>query len=116
MCYPSKDDVGKYVAIFWAIFNSGGLIGCLLSLSINFTDIAEGPATEQGSSLLPSTYYAFLSVMICGCALSLFVLPLESVTRTISDVRVNVGKKDAYMEEDQLSNGNAALLLAELTR
>lgn len=34
--YPTEADKGRYIGIFWAIFNLGGVVGAAVSLGQNF--------------------------------------------------------------------------------
>lgn len=77
MSYPAEGDAGKYIAAFWAIFNSGAVFGSLASFALNFR--AHDGGSE--STLSPATYYTFLALMCCGVVLSSAVLPMSRVTR-----------------------------------
>jgi hypothetical protein len=81
MSYPSEDRIGRFISIFWTVFNSGGVLGCFLSFVINFSHYEEGSDAVVGSSLVAGTYWTFFSIMCSGCLLALAVLPLERVTR-----------------------------------
>ncbi|XP_020084010.1 UNC93-like protein 1 [Ananas comosus] len=65
----------SYFALFWAIFNTGGVLGGLLPFLINYSR----PATA--ASLGDATYVAFVAFMACGALLSLAVLPPSRVVR-----------------------------------
>lgn len=77
MSYPAEEDAGKYIAVFWAIFNSGGVLGSLASFGLNFQSAGE----STGGGLSPATYFTFLTLMCAGVFLSVFVLPISLVTR-----------------------------------
>jgi len=36
LAYPTEDQKGKSIAIFWSIFNLGGVVGAAVSLARNF--------------------------------------------------------------------------------
>ena len=36
LAYPTEDQKGKYIGVFWAIFNLGGVVGAAVSLGLNF--------------------------------------------------------------------------------
>lgn len=36
MAYPTEDQKGKYIGVFWAIFNLGGVVGASVALGQNF--------------------------------------------------------------------------------
>ncbi|KAJ5752380.1 UNC93-like protein [Penicillium odoratum] len=61
MSYPHEHEKGKYIAIFWVIFNLGGVIGSLIPLGQNMHSTA--------GSVNNGTYIAFLVLMAVGFAL-----------------------------------------------
>jgi len=81
MSYPHRSQSGRFVSIFWGIFNSGGVLGCIMSFLINFSHTAEGADAISGAALSGGTYYTFFAIMCCGIALSTTLLPLHRVTR-----------------------------------
>lgn len=36
LAYPTEDQKGKFIGIFWSIFNLGGVVGAAVSLGQNF--------------------------------------------------------------------------------
>ena len=36
LAYPTEGEKGKFIAIFWSIFNLGGVVGAAVSLGQNF--------------------------------------------------------------------------------
>ena len=36
LAYPTENQKGKFIAIFWSIFNLGGVVGAAVSLGQNF--------------------------------------------------------------------------------
>ena len=36
LAYPTEDQKGKFIGIFWSIFNLGGVVGAAVSLARNF--------------------------------------------------------------------------------
>jgi sugar phosphate permease len=36
LAYPTEDQKGKFIGIFWSIFNLGGVVGAAVSLGRNF--------------------------------------------------------------------------------
>jgi hypothetical protein len=36
LAYPTEQDKAKYIAIFWAIFNLGGVVGSAVAFGQNF--------------------------------------------------------------------------------
>ncbi|OSX56942.1 hypothetical protein POSPLADRAFT_1158233 [Postia placenta MAD-698-R-SB12] len=74
MSYPLEKDKGKAFAIFWAIFQSGSLIGSLIALAIN---IRRGGLNAVSTS----TYIAFLVIIFVGVASAFLVLPPNHIVR-----------------------------------
>jgi hypothetical protein len=73
MSYPEEKNKGKYVAIFWALFNFGGILGSVIALGLNLENEAGGVST--------ATYTAFVVVMIIGIFLSLIIASPSNVVR-----------------------------------
>jgi hypothetical protein len=40
LAYPTEIQKGRYIALFWAIFNMGGVVGAAISLMQNFNSKA----------------------------------------------------------------------------
>lgn len=36
LAYPTEDNKGKFIAIFWSIFNLGGVVGAAVSFGQNY--------------------------------------------------------------------------------
>ncbi|KAJ1725870.1 hypothetical protein LPJ61_005596 [Coemansia biformis] len=70
--YPSERDKGKFISIFWVIFNLGGLIGGILPFAINF---------YNSGSLTNSVYMLFVIIECGGAVAALFLVPPTSVVR-----------------------------------
>jgi len=58
LAYPTEDNKGKYIGIFWSIFNLGGVVGATVSLGENV-----GSSTN---SVTRGTYITFLVLTIIG--------------------------------------------------
>ena len=39
MSYPDQERKGQFIAIFWSIFNTGGVIGSLMSFLSNYHQV-----------------------------------------------------------------------------
>ncbi|CAL5868808.1 uncharacterized protein PFLUO_LOCUS3035 [Penicillium psychrofluorescens] len=61
MSYPHEHEKGKFISIFWVIFNLGGVIGSLIPLAQNMHSTAG--TVDNG------TYIAFLVLMAIGFVL-----------------------------------------------
>jgi MFS family permease len=74
MGYPEEGDKGKYFAIFWAIFNCGGVIGNIIPLILQWNDDEAGGASS-------AAYATYMVIMVIGALLSLLLLPTSKVFR-----------------------------------
>ncbi|KAL5365774.1 major facilitator superfamily domain-containing protein [Aspergillus floccosus] len=63
MSYPLEKEKGKYIAIFWVIFNLGGVIGSLVPLGQNINNQSAGRVND-------GTYIAFMVLMAVGFVLA----------------------------------------------
>ncbi|KAF7723995.1 hypothetical protein EC973_001455 [Apophysomyces ossiformis] len=90
MSYPQEKDKGKFVGIFWALFNTGGILGSLIALALNLENQAGGVST--------GTYTAFVIVMICGVFFSLILARPANVIRS-DGTHVAVAKSTHWTEE-----------------
>ncbi|KAJ2757562.1 hypothetical protein IWQ56_006227, partial [Coemansia nantahalensis] len=70
--YPSEKDKGKFISIFWLIFNLGGLIGGILPFAIDY---------QSSGSLNNSVYVLFVILECAGAVVALFLVPPASVLR-----------------------------------
>ncbi|ORX64766.1 MFS general substrate transporter [Basidiobolus meristosporus CBS 931.73] len=90
MSYPNEADKGKCVAVFWVIFNMGGVMGAWIPFGLDYHN------TGGGASY--STYVAFLCIMCCGAAMGILLLPPEKIVRNDGS-RVQVEKfQNAFTE------------------
>jgi MFS family permease len=81
MSYPTQELTGSYVAVFWVIFNSGAVVGGLVSFALNYHSAA--------SAASPGTFLAFLTIMLIGSVLCWVMRPLNHVARADgSEVRL----------------------------
>ncbi|KAJ2376504.1 hypothetical protein IW150_001942 [Coemansia sp. RSA 2607] len=71
--YPREEEKGKYIAIFWIIFNLGGVIGGILPFAINFH--------SEKDSLSDGVYIAFVVLECLGAAMGLALAPPAKVVR-----------------------------------
>ncbi|KAK0634396.1 major facilitator superfamily domain-containing protein [Bombardia bombarda] len=73
MSYPPENKKGRYIGIFWIIFNLGGVIGSLIPLGQNINSTA--------GSVTDGTYIGFIVLMFIGAVLALFLCNASSVQR-----------------------------------
>jgi hypothetical protein len=74
LAYPTEGDKAKFIAIFWAIFNLGGVLGSAVSFAINF----KNPAGNASNA----TYIAFLVLTLVGSVIPFFMTKPKDVVRT----------------------------------
>ncbi|KAF9913167.1 hypothetical protein EC991_003627 [Linnemannia zychae] len=74
MGYPDEGEKGKYFAIFWAIFNCGGVIGNIIPLILQWND-------EKAKGASTGAYATYMIIMIIGASLTLLLLPTSKVFR-----------------------------------
>lgn len=91
MGYPTEEKKGQYLAVFWAIFNLGSVIGSLVPLiqTVN---------SNTQNSVSDATYAAFLALMIVGAIVSLFLMPAEKVVKSDGS-KVIVKKNPTFVSE-----------------
>ncbi|KAJ2785812.1 hypothetical protein GGI15_001791 [Coemansia interrupta] len=70
--YPADAEKGKFISIFWVIFNLGGLIGGILPFAINF---------YHSGSLTSSVYVLFVILECLGAMAAMFLVPPSVVVR-----------------------------------
>ncbi|KAG2415730.1 hypothetical protein HFD88_006921 [Aspergillus terreus] len=63
MSYPLEKEKGKYISVFWVIFNLGGVIGSLVPLGQNINNKSAGRVND-------GTYIAFMVLMAVGFVLA----------------------------------------------
>ncbi|KAG0024721.1 hypothetical protein BGZ81_007614 [Podila clonocystis] len=78
MAYPRENDKGKFIGIFWAIFNSGGVVGSIIAFVLNKDAI-------KVENLGDPTYIAFMVIMSIGALIALSLASPASVTHSNGD-------------------------------
>lgn len=73
MAYATEGEKGRYIAIFWAIFNAGAVIGGLVPLIQN--------VSSTQSSVGDGTYIGFLALTLLGCVASVALCKTQRVMR-----------------------------------
>lgn len=71
--YPTEDKKGRYISLFWSIFNLGGVIGGFIPFILNYHSTA--------GSVSDGTYIAFMCFMAFGTILTMALLPPSKVVR-----------------------------------
>lgn len=52
LAYPTENNKGKFIAIFWSIFNLGGVVGAAVSLGQNYDSSVSVPGTVWTLNLM----------------------------------------------------------------
>uniref|UniRef100_A0A0C9SAY9 TSA: Wollemia nobilis Ref_Wollemi_Transcript_1455_1963 transcribed RNA sequence n=1 Tax=Wollemia nobilis TaxID=56998 RepID=A0A0C9SAY9_9CONI len=71
--YPPEDKKGRYISLFWSIFNLGGVIGGFIPFISNYHKTA--------GSVNDGTYIGFMAFMALGTFLTFALLPAHKVIR-----------------------------------
>ncbi|CAG8747777.1 5777_t:CDS:2, partial [Dentiscutata heterogama] len=71
LSYPTESDKGKYIGIFWVIFNLGGVLGSIVPIALNWN--------SKAGSVNDGTYIGFMVLMGLGSLLALLLLPPDKV-------------------------------------
>lgn len=74
LSYPTEAEKGKYIGVFWAIFNLGGVVGAAVSLGQNFNS----EANQVGNG----TYIGFLILTLIGVAIPGLMADPKKMIRT----------------------------------
>jgi len=74
MSYPAESEKGKFIGIFWAIFNTGAVLGSLIPLGTNWNLASAAPVKD-------GTYIGFIVLMLLGACLALFLVSPEKIVR-----------------------------------
>ncbi|KAF8474633.1 hypothetical protein BDZ91DRAFT_711380 [Kalaharituber pfeilii] len=74
MSYPTESEKGRYIGLFWGIFNMGAVIGSISPIVQNWDFVASGVVND-------GTYIGFLVLMITGAILAFFLVPPEQIIR-----------------------------------
>ncbi|KAE8330460.1 major facilitator superfamily domain-containing protein [Aspergillus sergii] len=90
MSYPREHEKGKYICIFWVIFNLGGVIGSLVPLGQNLHSTA-GRVND-------GTYIAFMVLMAVGFVLAWGLSDSKYIMRSDRS-RVIVMKNPSWKSE-----------------
>ncbi|TEB20265.1 Major facilitator superfamily, partial [Perkinsus sp. BL_2016] len=66
LAYAPEGSAGKYISVFWTIFNMGGLLGGIIQFGLNYNSV-------NGDASLAS-YMVFVAVMVAGSILAAFCI------------------------------------------
>ncbi|KAL1918683.1 uncharacterized protein VTP21DRAFT_2705 [Calcarisporiella thermophila] len=74
MSYPDESSKGRYIAVFWSIFNWGAVLGNVIVLGMNAN-------SQGGGGVSTATYIAFMVLMGLGSVMALAMVPPRLVQR-----------------------------------
>jgi len=74
LAYPTETQKGKFIGIFWAIFNLGAVVGACVSLGQNFHSTA--------NSVGNGTYIGFLVLTLIGVTIPMIMVDPNRMIRT----------------------------------
>ncbi|KAJ7755618.1 MFS general substrate transporter [Mycena maculata] len=90
LAYPTEGDKAKFIAIFWAIFNMGGVLGSAVAFGQNFHNTA--------GSVKNGTYIVFLVLTVVGACIPLFMVDPKKMIRT-DGTRLTIPRNPSWKVE-----------------
>ncbi|KAF4623042.1 hypothetical protein D9613_001553 [Agrocybe pediades] len=90
LSYPTENQKGRFISIFWSIFNMGGVVGAAVSLGLNFKSNAN--AVGNG------TYIAFLILTMIGVTIPMFMVDPKAMIRT-DGTKVSIPRHPSWKSE-----------------
>ncbi|KAJ7047683.1 MFS general substrate transporter [Mycena alexandri] len=90
LAYPTEQNKAKYIALFWVIFNLGGVVGSAVAFGQNFN-------TKAGS-VNNSTYIVFLVLTLVGATIPMFMVDPRKMIRT-DGTRVSIARNPSWKVE-----------------
>lgn len=90
LAYPTESQKGRFISIFWTIFNLGAVLGASVSLGLNFNSSAN--AVGNG------TYVAFLILTLIGVLIPLIMVDPTKMIRT-DGTRVTTPRQPSWKVE-----------------
>lgn len=90
LSYPTESQKGRFISIFWAIFNLGGVVGASVSFGTNFHSMAD--AVGNG------TYIGFLVLTLIGVTIPFLMADPAKMIRT-DGTRVTLPRHPSWKTE-----------------
>ncbi|KAF9351170.1 hypothetical protein BGX26_010758 [Mortierella sp. AD094] len=75
MSYPTENNKGRYISVFWAIFNFGAVLGSCLSFGMNYDE------NMDPDDISSTTYIVYMTIMGVVTLLSVFLVRPSSIIR-----------------------------------
>jgi len=91
MAYATPNSRGRLIAVFWVIFNLGGVMGGILQFGMNYH--------SQDASANPVSYFAFVATMVLGAVSAPILLASPSDVVRQDGTEVVFEKADSPLEE-----------------
>jgi len=91
LSYPPEEKKGRYIAVFWMIFNMGGVIGSLVPLGQNIHVTTNSPVSD-------GTYVGFIILSVVGAGLAWLLCDAKNVVR-LDGSRVILMKNPTFKTE-----------------
>eukprot|EP00122_Pirum_gemmata_P013964 Pgem_evm1s13009 len=95
LSYSTHDKKGQFTAIFWMIFNLGGVLGGLLTFGIE----SSKPANSTDDSVSAATYFTFAGIMLLGGAFALLLVVNSNKVVRADGKKVKFEKTKSYKQE-----------------
>jgi len=90
LAYPTENQKGPFISIFWAIFNLGGVVGAAVSLGTNFHSTT--------NSVGNGTYIGFLVLTMMGVLIPLVMADPNKMIRT-DGTKVTTPRHPSWISE-----------------
>ncbi|KAJ3564728.1 hypothetical protein NP233_g8098 [Leucocoprinus birnbaumii] len=74
LAYPTEGQKGRFIGIFWVIYNMGGIVGAAVSFATNFN--------SEANSVGKGTYVTFLILSFTGVLIPLLMIDPRKITRS----------------------------------
>mmetsp|Transcript_36691 Transcript_36691/g.67272 ORF Transcript_36691/g.67272 Transcript_36691/m.67272 type:complete len:437 (-) Transcript_36691:47-1357(-) len=91
MAYATPNSRGRLIAVFWMIFNLGGVMGGILQFGMNYQ--------SKDSSANPVSYFAFVATMVLGAVSAPMLLASPSEVIRQDGSEVSFDKAESPSEE-----------------
>jgi MFS family permease len=90
LAYPTEDQKGRYIGVFWSIFNLGGVVGASVALGQNFK--------STSNSVGNGTYIGFLVLTLIGVTIPLAMADPNKMIRT-DGTKVTTNRQPSWKTE-----------------
>ncbi|KAF8639403.1 hypothetical protein AX17_001528 [Amanita inopinata Kibby_2008] len=90
MAYPTEAQKGRYISIFWSIFNLGGVVGAAVALGQN--------VHSKANQVNNGTYIGFLVLTTIGVIIPMLMADPEKMIRT-DGTKVTIPRQPSWKSE-----------------